>query len=712
MRRSRAVSITALIAAAALILGACGKVDQEGSSSPSDKSPAASDGNAAVSSPGGSSAPGSSDSAAPKGKSVCGVPHGKYAEPTKVGGRVRIAWNQTFFSYNNSTGHGNATANANPRYLMAANEFYYDKDLNLINNDSFVTCDLVSENPLTIKYTYNKDAKWSDGVPVTAADLLLQWAAIGGHYNSKGIVFLGDGSSVEESTDEQLEGEPKVVDASGAEQTGEAYGKAHYTADEAKAAGDEKLKGTLKDGFKNVPATSAAFDAASQSMKLVTKFPEIGDDGQSLTITYDKYFVDYPFQLAITVPAHVVAKRAFGESDPTKATQELVTLFKDSLADPGKGGEKLKKVTEVWNKDFDYSELPSDPELYVSNGPYLLTEFKKDSHMTFKANPNYNWGPKPNVETITYRFMNDPMGAVQALRNGEVDMISPQATADVLGAVQGMKSLGVEVITGDDGTYEHVDLKGDAQDGVFNPETYGGDKEKALKVRQAFLKVVPREDIVNKLIKPLNPKATVRGTYNVVPGAPDYDDTAKENGMADIKLDIEGAKKLLAEAGVDKPKVRMLFASNNPRRVNEYQLIQKTAEEAGFEMINKSDPSWSQMLPTSRDYDVALFGWQSTAVGASQIGPNFKTGGSNNYYGYSNPEVDKLVDGLNEAKDAATIKDLNIKLEQQLVKDAFGVTLFQFPAIVAWQSKKVQNVSHIPLSPTIFWNFWEWTAGS
>ncbi len=36
---------------------------------------------------------------------------------------------------------------------------------------------MTSKSPLTVTYTINAAAKWSDGVPVTADDMLLQWIA-------------------------------------------------------------------------------------------------------------------------------------------------------------------------------------------------------------------------------------------------------------------------------------------------------------------------------------------------------------------------------------------------------------------------------------------------------------------------------------------------------------------------------------------------------
>ncbi|NLE71983.1 MAG: hypothetical protein GX609_07805, partial [Actinomycetales bacterium] len=39
--------------------------------------------------------------------------------------------------------------------------------------------------------------------------------------------------------------------------------------------------------------------------------------------------------------------------------------------------------------------------------------------------------------------------------------------------------------------------------------------------------------------------------------------------------------------------------------------------------------------------------------------------------------------------------------------EGFSIPIFQFPGVVAWRSA-LEGVSFIPLSPTIFWNYWEW----
>ena len=44
------------------------------------------------------------------------------------------------------------------------------------------------------------------------------------------------------------------------------------------------------------------------------------------------------------------------------------------------------------------------------------------------------------------------------MENEEIDIIQPQATADILTQLEALADRGVEVETGNGGTYEHVDL--------------------------------------------------------------------------------------------------------------------------------------------------------------------------------------------------------------------------------------------------------------
>ena len=149
--------------------------------------------------------------------------------------QVTVGWNQPMYSANQNSYAGNATANAVINYMTQSNFNYYDKDLNLVPDESFGNYEKLSDDPLKVKYTHSDNAKWSDGTPIDAADLLLAWAGLTGNLNDK----VGED-----------------------EETGEAI------------VGDDQVY----------------FAAGSPGTALVKDVPEIGDNGKSVTLTYTIFY--------------------------------------------------------------------------------------------------------------------------------------------------------------------------------------------------------------------------------------------------------------------------------------------------------------------------------------------------------------------------------------------------------------------------------------
>lgn len=565
---------------------------------------------------------------------------------------VNIGWNQPFYSYNDDTSTGNATANANILYLMNGEFNYYNADLELTPDESFGTYEVVSEDPLQVKYTVNEGMQWSDGTPVDAADLMLQWAALSGALNN--------------------------VDA-------------------------DKVE---RDPDTGAPADSGAgqvfFDGQTAGMALVTQTPEVGDDGRSITLSYDKPFADWEDAFDMGVAAHATVMQALDVTDPQEAKDELLRAINE------KDNDALAKIANFWNTGYDYTSYPEDELLRLSSGAYLMTAFEENQFMTLEANPDYEGDRKAAIDKITIRWNEDPLASVQALQNGELDLISPQSSPDVLQALEGID--GVEVETGTEATYEHVDLTYN-NGGPFDPKTYGGDAEKAKAVRLAFLKTIPRQEILDKLIVPLQPDAELRNSQNIVPGAPGYDEMIEQNGSAEFnEVDIEGAKKLLADAGVQTPiNVRFLYAAGNVRREESFELIRQSAKQAGFNVVDKGNADWGSLLG-SGTYDATEFGWQSTSTAVTESDANYRTNGLNNFGGFSSKKVDALYDELQTTTDPDRQLEIQIEVEKELWADGFGVTIYQFPSVTAYNDN-ISNVDPIELSPTIFHGFWEWEAG-
>jgi peptide/nickel transport system substrate-binding protein len=567
------------------------------------------------------------------------------------GSSITAAWNQAFYSMNGNTSFGNATANNNINYLTLDGFNYYNNTPELVKNESFGTYELVSEDPLTVEFTVAEGVNWSDGTPVDAADLMLNWAALSRALDTPDF-------DPNEFTDPET--------------------------------------GEFTEAF---PTDVVYFDSGAtpeSGMGLVTQTPEIGEDGRSITMTFDKPFVDWELVFTSPLPAHVVAKNALGLDDNEEAKQALLDAIENNDA------AALAPISAFWNSGFNFTELPDDPERYLASGPYMISDFVADQYITLVANPEYKGENSANIEEITIRFIPDPLAAVQALENGEVDIISPQATADIKTALDGLD--GITVLTGLEGTYEHVDLQFDQGK---NPQNIFSNP----KAREAFMKVIPRQEIVDTLIKPIiGDDAILRDSQLFVPGAEGYDEAAENNTSAEYaEVDIEGAKALLAESGITDTSVCILYASNNPRRVNEFALIQESANQAGFNVTDCGSEEWGGLLGTPGAYDASLFGWQSTSLGVTNSLPTFVTAGINNMNFYSNPRVDEIIAELNGTFDEEKQIELQVEMDKLLWEDFYGVTVFQFPSVTAF-SDRVEGIDPSIIAPTIFWNAWDWAV--
>ncbi len=591
--------------------------------------------------------------------SACSTPEVAGVEGSAASS-VTVAWPEPFFSQNNLRGV-NATANANIQYMTNARFFFYDDNLELQFNEDFGTITTISEDPLVVEWSVNEGVVWSDGTPFDAADLILTWGAQNPKFNTIDGVEYDD------------EGNPLPV------------------------ADDQVF-----------------FGGTSDVMGLVSQFPEISEDGRTLTLTFDGEQSDWLMALGpTTVAAHATAGIALDIEDPQEAKDALVAAFRENDT------AALAKIADTWNNGFNFTSMPSDERMFLSTGPFVLGEFIENQHLTLVRNELFDWGPIPHVDEITVRFIGESMAQVTALQNGEVDLISPENTADV------MKTLGtvdrISYVATPEAVWEHITLMQNNY-GPFDPATYGGDAEVARLVRQAFLAAVPRQQIVDTLITPLQPDATMRNSFAFVPGAPGYAEAVAANGSEFFGAGSnEKAAELLDQARAlypDLPEtidVRILYSTALTRRVNQFQIIQESVAPAGFNVIDAGNDNWGTILRSGDGtFDAAIFAWQSTNTLLLNGRANYVTGGLNNIGGFSDARVDEIWGEISVATDDTTpeVRALAAEMDSLLFHGGYGLPLFQHPGVVA-HSDRLQNVSASTLAPTIFWNFWEWElAGS
>jgi peptide/nickel transport system substrate-binding protein len=352
----------------------------------------------------------------------------------------------------------------------------------------------------------------------------------------------------------------------------------------------------------------------------------------------------------------------------------------------------LAKAIEFYNKGWALNPGQLKKDIMPSSGPYVIDSWQANQSLTLKVNPKW-WGAPPKTGTIVQRNIGGPQQA-QALQNGEVQAMDPQPQVDIVNQLKAMGDK-VNFSTSDQYTFEHLD---------FN---FAGEfKDKNL--REAFAKCVPRQQIVDNLIKPQNPNAKIYQSRFVYPFQPEYKDF--ENSVGGDKyntVDIAGAKALLAGKT---PTVRIGWrkdpAQLNKRRADTISLLQASCGQAGFKVVDTGTPTFFQKEAPSGNFDVALFAWSGSPLVSGNNGI-YQTGGGQNFGKYSNPTVDADFKSVFAELDKTKQFGLLKKIDTQLWDDLVTIPLFAFPAVFA-SAKNTTGLQYNATQADLSWNIQQW----
>jgi len=564
---------------------------------------------------------------------------------------------------NPSVTNMNLTFNSEVAYMQSFGFNYYDSSPKLVENKLFGSYKIVSQKPFKVQYTVNKGKVWSDGTPITGVDLLLSHVVCSSSYSF--AAKLGD------PTDN---------------------------------------------------AVRPAFDALCYGGKYDSHhvgLPTLSADKMTVTIEYDAKIPDWDITGPGPSAVHTLVHLAEGKTGLQSAAANLAAKAKFEKAFYDYNTKLMKAAGDIWSKAYNITTVDesTNPLLLVGNGGYIIKSAITGQSVTLVLNKRHVTnpsGPKTSgVKTVVFRVVGDGTAAAQALRNQEVDIYQGQPTADSVKILSEIPT--AKIIGGDQAVYEHIDLKAGTANGISEPYTgpFAGDSQKARDLRTAFLMAYPRDEIVDKLIKPINPKAVRMDSVLLLPGEPGYEDLVKNSGVSKYTKGSQSEREAAALALVRKHsatdvKINMLWGQpSNARRASEAQIAKAALARAGFDLNAPGRSGWSSYLDSS-EYDAQFFAWVKSSITQEGNTDIFYSDGGNNLVGYKNKTVDKAVELLR-----GTLLSEKDKLaqylivEKELMKDAITLPIFQHPGVTA-VNKKLQNVKPNPLSPQLVWNYWEW----
>ncbi len=567
---------------------------------------------------------------------------------------------------NYSVNDMNLATNEDVIYPTGFGFYWADNQKKLIANTKFGSWK-IAKNGATdfqVAYTINPGQIWDDGAPITAVDLLLSHVVSSGVYSK--AAGLGDPQSA----------------------TGSAFDSGGY--------------GGVYDNH-------------------VSGNPVLSADKMTLTVKYDARIPDWAQYAPGAFPVHTLELLAAGKktlpsvAEANAATEKFLSDF------TSKNTASLKAMGTVWSKSYTITTVNSstNPLLLVGNGDFRIETCVDQVACTLVLDTKTNGmsGPKATgIEKIVYRFDVADTSAPQALGNKEIDLYQGQPTADAVTQLKAVK--GITLLAAPLSTYEQMSMRVGSGSGGKYTGPFAGESAKAIATRKAFLLALPREDMVNKIVAPVQANAVVLSSRFVLPdSSAAYAAQIAGNSSSIYTAGTQASRTAQAIRimqqyyGADflkKPIAVHTLFRNNARRTAEFQLYQAAEAAVGFNMTGPGIPDWSKH--TSDDtYDVNFYAWGNGLP--VQVGdcPQVQTTGSNNHYGWSNSTIDSSCKALA----AASLSDASrnakwVQVERAMYAEAYTIGLFQWPGVTAVNSE-LKGVKPSSITPNLVWNYWEWT---
>ena len=270
---------------------------------------------------------------------------------------------------------------------------------------------------------------------------------------------------------------------------------------------------------------------------------------------------------------------------------------------------------------------------YVSNGAYVLKEYKEKTSATLEANPNFYLG-EPKTKNLIFKVV-ATNAELQAVETGDVD-IHDQVVCDDDHIEEAMSAGFINLKIQPTLGYGYVATN--QKNEIFQD----------VKVRQALLHAIDRKSL----------NQAVYGQYAItlnIPQAPIswlYDD----EGMETYDYDLEKAAELLKEAGWEKDgdklmkdgkQMKIVFSAMSGNVVTDTMipLMIDAYGQLGID-FQAEYVDWPTLQSKSQNgtFDMLFMAWGLPAdPDLTGTFASAEAGGTQNRTGYANPELDKML---------------------------------------------------------------------
>ena len=333
--------------------------------------------------------------------------------------------------------------------------------------------------------------------------------------------------------------------------------------------------------------------------------------------------------------ANIVSMEAADERTVVFTTETLDVAALSSFAYP-------------WAAIVDVTVADTLTNQPVGTGPYTLNQWIPQQSLSLIRNETYPG--TVNIDNIEFRMMPDAASQISAFQNGELDIIS--VSGDQVAAFENNPDYNVIQAPANSLQLMAMNLDNEALADV--------------RVRQAINYAVDKDALIE----------TVWWGYGQKIGS-HYPTVLKEyvDHSEDYTYDPDRARELLNEAGYgDGLTLQMYLPQNYTAYVNAGQVIADQLEQVGIhcEITIVEWATWLSDVYTNRQYDLTVVG-HTGRLDPYVLLARYDSQSGENYFNYSNPEVDQLLSDYQSEQDEA--------VRTQIVQQIQAILAEEVPAL-------------------------------
>jgi len=374
--------------------------------------------------------------------------------------------------------------------------------------------------------------------------------------------------------------------------------------------------------------------------------------------------------------------------DDRTVTFHFDRVYPYQMEDANQGGIVPEHVFgavpfDEW-REFDWSTIR------VASGPFVLQDHRPGEEFTLTRNPQYYQRGLPRLDRVVVRIVPDAGNLLTQLLAGAVDYMEniPPWEADRVDSSEGMK-----LVVFDVPRFDYLGWNG-AREPFDDPV-----------IRRALTLAIDRESLVDEMLYGFG-RVSTGPVLSYTWGA--------EHGIEPWPYDPDESLRLLESRGYrrregdgalvrDGEPLRLTLTTNAGNRLRESVQVKIQDQLGRIGVVVELQPLEMRTFVhrnLSGEFDAYVGGWSvSGRVLKELFGSASAPPGGANVVAYSSPDVDRLLDELEEARSWRDMKPLLSTIQRRLHEDQPYTFLYEVRRLAA-AGPRLQGVSiDHPLDP-------------